>query len=87
MEPKQKSEPSASPAARTPAAVLAPRAPREPGFRRDLTVSLEGFHPVSLQAHTSAPLLVSIQELDVEIITRRVACSDFRDFDLEPSSS
>ena len=43
-------------------------------------------HPVTLQAHTSAPLLVSFKENEAMIIAHRVACLDFLVLDLERSS-
>eukprot|EP00966_Prymnesium_polylepis_P074074 1718999-Prymnesium_polylepis.1 len=36
-----------------------------------------GTRPLPLQAHTSAPLLVSLQEDDALIIAHRMSCLDF----------
>jgi hypothetical protein len=40
-------------------------------------LSLDRFPPKTLQAHTSAPLLVSLKDNEAMIITHRVSCLDF----------
>ena len=37
----------------------------------------DSFHPVSLGAHTSAPLLVCLQDNEAVIIAHPIACLDF----------